>query len=374
MLEHLRNVMVLFRKEALMILKDKRARFILVMPILIQTVLFGYVATYDLNKVEYALLDEDHSQASRELARRFEAAPVFARVATLRNSAQIAEMLDNRKALMVLHIGPQFERSLNMGSGQAVPVQVLLDGRNSNVAGAASGYAAAVIEAFSNARLLEKGQAAPALAVSGRAWFNPNLETRWNIISGLLAVLSLIQVMMLSAQSAAREKEQGTFDQLLVTPFGPITIMLGKALPPVLVGLAQSSIILLIALFWFGIPFAGSFALLCLGLVVFNFAIVGIGLCISALISTLQQAMLYSFTLLMPMVLLSGFATPVSAMPEAFQLATLLNPVRYGVEMMQRVYLEGAGPAETMHLLWPLALMAAVTLGAASRLFRSRLG
>ncbi|CAK7053584.1 MAG: putative multidrug ABC transporter permease YbhR [Desulfovibrio sp.] len=371
MLEYLRNIFTLFRKEVLMIVKDKRSRFILVMPILAQTVLFGYVATYDLNRIEYALLDEDRSHASRELARRFEASPVFHRMRTLQNSMEIADTLDNKKALMVLHIGPQFERRL--GAGQTVPVQVLVDGRNSNVAGAASGYASSMIEAFTNARLRERGIMEPALTISSRAWFNPNLETRWNIISGMLAVLAVVQVMVLAGQSVAREKEQGTFDQLLVTPFDPMTIMFGKALPPVLVGLVQSSMVLLIALCWFAIPFAGSIALLYLALILFNFAVVGIGLCISALTATMQQAMLYSFTVLMPMILLSGFTTPITSMPETFQYATLINPVRYGVELAQRIYLEGAGMSEIKHLFWPLAAIAVATLGMASRLFRSTL-
>jgi ABC-2 type transport system permease protein len=371
MLDYILNVLVLFRKEALMILKDKRSRIILVMPILAQTMLFGYVATYDLNKIEYALLDEDHSLASRELARSFEASPIFHRMLTLNNSMEIADVLDNKKVLLVLHIGPQFERRLNLG--QTVPVQVLVGGRNSNVAGTASGYASSIVEGFTNKRLRERGITGSAITISSRAWFNPNLETRWNIISGLLAVLAVIQVTVLAGQSVAREKEQGTFDQLLVTPFGPMAIMFGKALPPVLVGLVQSSIVLFIALNWFAIPFSGSLATLYFALILFNFAIVGIGLCISALTSTMQQAMLYSFTLLMPMILLSGFTTPITSMPEAFQYATQINPVRYGVELAQRIYLEGAGLNEIKHLFWPLGAMAFVTLGMASRLFLSKL-
>ncbi len=370
--EFLRNIFVLFRKETLMIVKDKRSRIILVVPILVQTILFGYVATYDLNRVEYALLDEDRTSASRDLARRFEAAPIFYKKMALNNSKEIADVLDNKKVLLVLHIGPQFERRLN--AGQTVPVQILVDGRNSNVAGAAAGYAVGMVEAFTNARLRERGITDSAITVSSRAWFNPNLETRWNIISGLLAVLAVIQVTVLAGQSVAREKEQGTFDQLLVTPFDSMTIMFGKALPPVLVGLVQSSVVLLIALGWFAIPFAGSLATLYLALIVFNFAIVGIGLCVSVMTATMQQAMLYSFTLLMPMILLSGFATPITSMPEVFQYATQINPVRYGVELMQRIYLEGAGISEIKHLLWPLGAMAVVTLGAASRLFRGKLG
>lgn len=367
------SLLALLRKEALMILKDRRGRIILVMPIIIQTILFGYVATYDLNTVEYALLDEDHSQASRDLVSRFEGSGIFRRVATLRSGQDIPPILDGKKALMVLHIGPQFERNLN--AGQSVPVQILVDGRNSNVAGTASGYATSIINAFNADRLqLRTTMQSANITISSRAWFNPNLETRWNILSGLMAVLSAIQALILSSQSVAREKEQGTFDQLLVTPLGPMTIMLGKALPPALVGMVQSSIILLLALYWFAIPYAGSFILLYAGLVMFNFAVVGMGLCISALASTMQQAMLYSFTLLMPMILLSGFTTPLSSMPEILQWLTLANPVRYGVELSQRIYLEGAGLLEVWPAFGALALIAAITLGIASRLFRTHLG
>ncbi|MBO6170784.1 MAG: ABC transporter permease [Desulfovibrio sp.] len=371
MRDFLFGVCILVRKETLMILKDKRSRIILIMPIIVQTVLFGYVATYDLNRVEYALLDEDRSHASRELARAFDGAGIYRRVATLRNSSETAGALDAKKALMVLHIGSGFERILNAGG--TAPVQVVIDGRNSNVAGTASGYASTIVGEFNARRLQERGAAAPAATIAARAWFNPNLETRWGILSALTAVLSVIQVLSIAGQSVAREKEQGTFDQLLVTPFGPAAILLGKAIPPVLVGLAQSSIVLLAALAVFRIPFAGSYLLLYLALVIFNFAVVGVGLCVSAWSRNMQQAMLYNFTLLMPMILLSGFATPVSSMPETFQLATLCNPVRYGVELTQRIYLEGAGLEQVLPLLWPLALMSLVTLGAAARLFRTKL-
>ena len=365
------DLLALFRKELLMTLKDKRSRTLLVMPIIVQTFLFGYVATYDLTYITYALLDNDRSEASRELAAAFNGNGIFHCVAVLENASQIAETIDEKKAQMVIHIDAHFDRNLN--AGKTVPVQVLVDGRNSNVAGTAAGYAGEIIHAFNAKRSQGKAVYAPEPAVLPRAWFNPNLTTRWNIISGMVAILSVIQVITLAGQSVAREKEQGTFDQLLVTPLGPMTLMLGKALPPVCVGLVQSSVVLLVALHWFKIPYAGTYSVLYLGLLIFNFSIVGIGLCISAFSATMQQALLYCFTLLMPMVLLSGFATPIASMPEALQYATLVNPVRYGVTFAQRIYLEGADLAVMFHLYWPLGLIAAVSLGAASRLFRSRL-
>lgn len=365
------SIWVLFKKETLVIIKDKRNYFILIMPIIMQTLLFGYVASYDLDRVDYALLDEDKSYASKELASYFDGSPIFTRKYTLENSNQISGLMDKRKVLIIIHIGPDFEQSLN--AGLTVPVQVAVDGRNSNVAGIASGYAAEIINKYTNSRLEEKGVAMPELKMSTRSWFNPNLETRWNIISGMVAVLAVIQVMVLASLSVAREKEQGTFDQLLVTPLGTTVIMLGKALPAVFIGFIQSMMVLLIAIIWFKIPFAGSYLLLSVGIIIFNFCIVGIGLCISAFSETMQQALLYSFSLLMPMVLLSGFATPIASMPESMQIATLLNPARFGVEFAQRVYLEGAGWTEMIKLFIPLSVMAVLTLSLTSYLFRTNL-
>lgn len=370
--DFLHNVLTLLRKEALMILKDRRGCIILVAPILVQTVLFGFVATYDLNLAEYALLDEDHSRSSRELARRFDFSPFFRRVLTLRNAADIAPALDGKRALVILHIGPDFERRLN--AGETAPVQVLADGRNANIAGTAVGYANAIVDAFNRSLLTDRGVPADAgLTIVSRAWHNPNLETRWSIMPALMATLSVIQVLIVASQSVAREREQGTMDQLLVTPLGPMTILIGKALPPLIMGMIQSAAIWLLVRHGFGVPCAGSFWLLMGALLVFNLAVVGIGLCLSTLLSTMQQAMLFSFSLLLPMILLSGFATPIASMPDGFQLATLANPVRYGVELMHRIYLEGAGPADILLPLLVLAGMAALTLAAAAAMFRRRL-
>lgn len=361
------GVVTLIGKEVRMILKDKRSRIVLVVPLFLQTLVFGYVASYDLNYVDYALLDEDHTYSSRQLVRQFDGSPVFHRALTLNSAQEIAPALDNKKVLLVLHIGPDFERRL--ATGQNAPVQVLTDGRNSNTAGTAAGYASTLVQRFNQ----ENSGTSSLLSVSTRAWFNPNLETRWGMLSALTAILAMLQTILLAGQSVAREREQGTFDQLLVTPLGPMAIMLGKAIPPIMVGLFQSSLVLLLVINFFKIPFAGSCGLLFFSLMLFNLAVVGIGLCISAFSQTMQQAMLYSFTLAMPMVLLSGFATPISSMPEAFQYATLINPLRYAVAFAQRIYLEGADVSRVWPLLWPLALIAVCTLGASSRLFRSRL-
>jgi ABC-2 type transport system permease protein len=362
---------------------------------ILQCLIYGYVATYDLNDVPYAVLDRDRSAASRDLLARLDGSGVFHRVADLHWAADVATSIDERRALLVLQIEQDFERRLM--SGQRADVQVIADGRNSNTAGTALGYVGAIVAAFNAdwraTHSLTVGAASPdpaptvptagagspdpaptaAVEVTTRAWYNPNLETRWHMIPSLIGTLTLLQTLLLTAMSVAREREQGTFDQLLVTPFRPAEIMAGKAFPSLLVGMVQATNILLVAQLWFRIPFAGSFLTLYTGLGLFLLAAIGIGLLVSAVAATMQQAMLYSFLVMMPFALLSGLATPLSSMPRALQYVTLVNPLRYAIEIAERVYLEGAGLDGLVPDLWPLAVIALVTLSAASWMFRHRL-
>lgn len=367
----LHRVVILCRKEFLAILKDPRSRIVLVLPILLQTLLFGYAATFDLNDVPYALLDEDRSGASRELVMQIEGSGIFQRVADLHGPADIEDEITLKRAVLVVHIGQDFERRLLAGSSAAV--QIIADGRNSNTAGTAMAYVRDIVETFNSRWRLGHGGAATPIRIDTRAWYNENLETRWNMIPALIAALSMMQTLMLTALSVAREREQGTFDQLLVTPLRPTEVMIGKAVPPIAIGVGQSTLVLLVALLWFDIPFEGSYFTLYTGLLTFTIACVGIGLAISAFSATMQQAMLYSFALLMPMMLLSGLATAISNMPRAMQTITLVNPLRYAIEFVHRVYLEGAGLGLLLHNLWPLLVIAAITLPTAAWLFRHRL-
>ena len=277
----------------------------------------------------------------------------------------------NRRALLVIQIDQDFERRLL--TGQPADVQVIADGRNSNTAGTATGYVSAVVEAFNADWRQRHGQNEAPIQVTTRAWYNPNLETRWNMIPSLIGTLTMMQTLLLTAMSVAREREQGTFDQLLVTPFRPAEIMAGKALPSMLIGTLQATTVLLVAQLWFRIPFAGSFGTLYAGLCLFLLAAVGIGLLVSSVVATMQQAMLFSFVVMMPFILLSGLTTPLSSMPQVLQLFTLINPLRYAIDIAQRVYLEGAGLRDLAPDLWPLAVMGLVTLAAASWMFRHRL-
>ena len=363
---YLAQVLALCRKEILTLIKDPANRTILFAPALMQALLFGYGATYDLTNAPFAVVDQSRSAASVELLARIEGGGVFRRQATLASNAQIGGLIDSGAILFAISIPADFENRLT--AGEPAPMQIILDGRNSSTAGAAAGQIAAIVADFGRAQ----GVRAP-ITIERRAWYNPNFESRWTLMTAMIAALSFLQTLLLAALSVAREREQGTFDQLLVTPLSPMQILIGKAIPSIMVGLIQSTIILLIIRFWFQIPMHGSYALLYLGLLSFTAAGVGIGLSISALSVTMQQAMLYTFLLLMPLMLLSGLLTPVRNMPVILKIVTYANPLRFGIDMTRRIYLEGAGFADIAFDFVPLLAVMAVTLPLAAWLFRHRL-
>ncbi|ENU79110.1 hypothetical protein F975_03080 [Acinetobacter sp. ANC 3789] len=360
-------LMVLVKKEFLTIFSDPANRTLLFLPALLQALLFGYAASYDVNHVDYAILDQSKGQVSQQFLNHLDGSGIFNRTATLLNNTQIKQVIDDRKALAVITIPSDFEDKLNQG--QVSPIQVILDGRNSSTAGLASLYISSVVTQVNQERLGVTSN----INIETRTWYNPNQQSRWSLMPYLIASLSMMQTLLLSSFSVAREREQGTFDQLLVTPYTPIHIMIGKALPPIFVGLIQSSIIFLIILFWFKIPFNGSLVLLYFGLLCFNIAIVGVGLSISAISINMQQAMLFTFFLNMPLMLLSGQLTPVQNMPHALQVATYANPLRFGIDLVQRVYLEGATFSQVKWDFLPMFMLASLTLPLAAWLFRNRL-
>jgi|SRR5690242_14748741 ABC-2 type transport system permease protein len=364
------RIWALVKKELLAVLKDKRSRYSLFLPPILQCLIFGYAASYDLNDVPYAVLDEDHSIASNNLLFHLDGSRVFRRVASLNRESDIATVVNDRDALIVVHIPQDFARKL--ASGQPTAVQIIADGRNSNTAGIAISYVGAIVEAFNTAWRKDHAQPIQSVQMVWRAWYNPNLETRWNMIPSLIGTITLMQTMMLAAMSVAREREEGTFDQLLVTPFRPMEIMVGKAVPAMIVGLVQATNILLVAMLWFQIPFQGSLLTLYAGLLLFLLAAVGIGIFVSSFSASMQQAMLYAFVLIMPFALLSGLTTPISNMPLVLQYFTLINPLRYAITIAQRVYLEGVGLVVLWPYLWPMALIATFTLGIATWMFRNK--
>jgi ABC-2 type transport system permease protein len=365
------RILALIRKEFLAVLKDPRSRFIIFLPPILQCLIFGYAASFDLNSVPYAVLNQDRGAASADLLSRLDGSGVFRRQASLERTGDISTWIDSSRAILVVRIDQDFERHLQ--AGEPAQVEVIADGRNSNTAGTAMGYLGSAVDAFNSDWRTSHGLPGPPVRIVTRSWYNPNLDSRWSMIPSLIGTLTMMGTLMLTALSVAREREQGTFDQLLVTPFRPFEIMVGKAVPNMVIGLSQSTTILLIAQFWFKIPFVGSFAVLYAGLGLFLLAAVGLGLFVSSIAQTMQQAMLYAFLLVMPFALLSGLTTPINSMPEFLQSVMVINPLRYALDLTKRVYLEDAGFAQLGPDFLPLAVIGLVTLFSAAWLFSRRL-
>jgi len=366
-----RRIAALVGKEFLALLKDKKSRFVLIGPPIIQLLVFGYAATFDLNHVPYALYNEDGGAISRQLAARFAGAPVFDLIATIRRDADIRPLIDDRQARLIVHISSQFSRDLALG--KPAPVQLIVDGRNSNSALIVLNYASSIVQQFNAERMQISGMGGPPVHLEVRAWFNPNLQSRWFLIPGIAGLITLIVTMLVTALSVAREREQGTFDQLLVTPLRPIEILIGKALPGFIIGLFEATVIIALAVFWFDIPLLGSLLTLYTGLALFLLSAIGVGLMISSLAVTQQQGFLGAFLFMVPAVILSGFATPIENMPEAVQYITLIDPLRYFVIILRDLFLEGTPFYLLIPQFWPLALIGIVSLSIAGWLFRHRM-
>jgi ABC-2 type transport system permease protein len=365
-----RQVLALIVKELLAVLRDAKSRSVLISPPIVMLILFGYAATFDLDRVPIAIDNQDASEPSRDLVARFLGAPTFRLVATPHDSREIDALIDSRQIMLALVIDPRFTRDLL--TGRPAPVQAILDGRNSNAALLIEGYANAILSDFSTAWAAAHGEPNPPATLDIRARYNPTLSSHWFFVPSIVALLTQIVTLMVVALSVARERESGTFDQLLVTPLRPIDILLGKGLPGVLIGAIEASAIIAATVWWFEVPLRGGLPTLYLGLLVFVVAVVGVGLMISALAATQQQALLGVFLFMVPSVMLSGFANPIANMPDWVQAITLINPMRYFLVIVRGVFLEGADVSSLAPQYGPMAAIAAVTLTSAAWLFRRR--
>jgi ABC-2 type transport system permease protein len=351
------RILALILKELATLWHDPKTRAVLLVPPLVQVVIFAYAASFDVRQVPLGVWNEDRGAQSAELVRRFAGSPSF-RVAAAPDNPQAARaLIDSRAVAAVLHVPQNF--SADVLGGRTAHAQLLLDGRRSNTALLLAGYGSAIVAGF--AADAHPGHKAP-LVLETRDWFNPTLDPQWFILPGLVAVLSLLMAMLVAALSLARERELGTFEQMLVTPLRPLEILVGKAVPAVLVGLLEAHIIIAAALLWFGLPLTGSVWLLEAALLVFMLAGAGVGLAVSAIARTQQQAMLGVFIYASPAVVLSGFAAPVENMPSGVAWLSLLDPIRYMLVIARGVFLQDLPAAVALQSIWPMALIAAVLL------------
>tara|TARA_R110001583_G_scaffold69858_2_gene198009 strand:+ start:1950 stop:3098 length:1149 start_codon:yes stop_codon:yes gene_type:complete len=365
------HIIALAIKEFLALLRDKRSRMVIIGPPVMQLIVFGFAATYDLNHVPIAIYNQDKGQVSRDLISKFEGSPNFEIIQYISNDGEVSPLINNRDALLVLTIDPNF--SAGLLRGQQVSIQAVFDGRNSNTAMIAMNYLQTILLDFNQTWLKNQGKTVPKVTLEMRNWHNENLRSQWFIIPGIVGLLTLVVTLLVTALSVAREREAGTFDQLLVTPLHPYEILIGKAIPGIVIGLFEASIIILLAVLFFDIPLRGDIGALYLGLILFILSATGVGLMISAIAVTQQQAILGAFMFLVPAVILSGFSTPIANMPEVIQYLTLLDPLRYFLVIVRGVFLEGDSYAVLLNQYWPMAIIAVISLSFADWLFRHRM-
>lgn len=374
-LPHWRRLLTIVRKELLVLFSNRVSRIMLIVPPLMQIVMFGWAATLEVRNVDVAVLDHDGGPLAADIVHRLRGSPTFRNVFFLSSEADIAPAIDSERALFALVLDQDLSR--RAAAGREAVVQVILDGRRANAAQIAAYYLqtiladlAATLPRTRMAAQLSTG--VPDIALTIRCWFNPNLEFQWFFLPNLIGMLSFMLGLVVTGLSVAREREVGTFDQLLVSPATPTEIAIAKLLPGCIVGLIHGTIFLLITVFAFGVPFTGSLVLLYAAVFIFALASGGVGLMVSSLAATQQQAFLGAFTIGVPCILVSGAVTPVINMPPFLQYASEFNPVRHFTTLAQGVFLKDISLTAALLSLGKIALIALVCIFVAVSMFRRR--
>ncbi|HKO03310.1 MAG TPA: ABC transporter permease [Candidatus Acidoferrales bacterium] len=363
------RIVQMLKKEFIQTFRDPRTRFLLFGPPVIQMLVFGYAATLEVNHVQFAVLDRDNTQESREFVAHLSASRYFDLRQYAARKEELRDAIDRGDILLGVEIDSGFAQDLRGGKG--AQVQVIVDSTNSNTALVGLGYVTQIGAKFGQDYQQDRlGRTRPqAVAVVPhvdlveRPWFNEGFESRWFFVPGVIGNLMLVMILNLTAFAVVREREIGTLEQIMVTPIRRWEFILGKTLPFFLIGLFDAALISLVGTFWFGVPFRGSVAVLAGATMIFLLSALGVGLFISTISANQQQAMVSAFFFIMPATTLSGFGTPISSMPPFFQKLTYLDPLRYYMIVLRSVYLKGVG----FDVLWPqlaaMAVFAAALLG-----------
>ncbi|MBA4418771.1 MAG: ABC transporter permease [Syntrophus sp. (in: bacteria)] len=348
MFERIRHLII---KEFIQAFRDNRTVFLLFVTPLIQLFLFGYVATFDVNSISTAFYDLDRSYESRELARRLESSGYFAIKYRPESQQEIQDLVDRGHVLCAIQINRGFAKDLKRGT--PTQIQVIVDGTDSNTAMIAMGYVNTVIAGYGKERMNSLIRAKLSkIEFRTRVWYNPDLKSRNYMVPGVIAVIIMLTCLLVTSMSVVRERELGTMEQIMVTPIRPIELMLGKTIPSAIIGFFDMSLVTVVGVFWFDVPIKGAFLFLFLCTAVYLLPILGIGLFISTISKTQQQAIMATFFFFQPSILLSGFATPIENMPDIFQYVTYLNPLRYFLVIVRGIFLKGVG----INVLWPEVL------------------
>lgn len=372
MFERIKHMLI---KEFIQVFRDPKMKGVIFMMPIIQVLVFGYAVTTDVKHVATAVYDLDNSVASRELVARFVESGYFDVVEYVIQEDRARELVDRGKVGAVIRMNKGFEDELR--AGRTARLQLIVDGSDSNTAGIVLDYSAKITGRLSQdilsarfSRLKGGAQEPGRVSLETRAWFNENLESRNFYVPGVIAIIVMLITLMLTSMAVVREKEIGTMEQIMVTPITSGEFILGKTVPFALIGFADVILITLIGVFWFDIPIRGNLLLLFVATALYLMTTLGVGLLISTVSETQQQAMMSTFFFYFPAVLLSGFMFPIANMPVAIQWLTFLNPLRYFLVIIRGIFLKGVGPG----ILWPqflaLAVMGVSVLSLAARRFR----
>ncbi|MCX5686804.1 MAG: ABC transporter permease [Candidatus Omnitrophica bacterium] len=365
-------------KEFKQVFRDPRMKTIIFITPLVQIILFGYAANKDINYVPTAILDRDNTVESRELLRRFTFSKYFVPEHYINSEKEQNDLLDRGKASVVIHIDRGFGRDLQ--GNKDAQLQLSFDGTDSNTAMIVMGYADTVVGEYGYDLMKERAAATgrissvPSVDLRDRPWFNGNLVSRDYYLPGVICTIVTMMSLLLSAMAIVKEKEIGTMEQLIVSPLKPLELILGKLLPFAILALIQITLITILGVFWFHVPLRGNLLLLLFSTCIYLFTSLGIGLFISTISSTQQEAMMSVFLFFMPTVLLSGFAYPIANMPQVVQWFTFFNPLRYFMVVIRSIFLKGVGLEVLWAQLLPLLVMGIVVIAFSALRFRKSLG
>ncbi|MDF0491445.1 ABC transporter permease [Sphingomonas sp. H39-1-10] len=356
-------------KEFWAILRDPRARTVLFLPPLVQLFVFSFASTLEVKNFDVGLLDRSGGRAAIELASQLAGSPNVHSIVPLHSMQELRAAINDRKVIAAIVLQPDFD--MTIARGGTATAGVILDGRRSNAAQIVAGYLQRI--ATATGTVLRPDIPSPPARSVVTNWFNPNLDYLWFTLPGLIVTIGAVSGISVTAQSVARERELGTFDQLMVSPLRVPEILVGKMVPPVVVGLVNGSIYLLVGHLLLGVPFTGSVLLFYLSLFMFLCALTGVGMFVSAASATQQQAFLGAFLVVVPLILLSGYASPVDNTPGWLQIVSLANPARWFLEIDEGLFLKAMPAGDVFARILPLMLIAAVTLGLGAWLFRARM-
>lgn len=382
MWERVRHMLV---KEFIQILRDPRMRAVVFVTPILQVVVLGYAVTTDITHIATAVADFDRTRETRELVRRFESSGYFRVTHRVDDARALRELLDGGRVKAALQINPGFTTDLERG--RTARIQVLVDGTDSNTAGVVMDYASRIIARYNRdaareeeaVRAIGRGgaglapTAAAGVELRARAWYNPDLRSQNYYVPGVIAILIMLTSLLLTSMAIVREREIGTMEQLMVTPIRPAELILGKTLPFAVIGFLDVALITAVAVFWFSVPIRGSLLLLFGATALYLLSTLGIGLFISTVSRTQQQALMTTFFFFQPAMLLSGFVFPIANMPPVIQYLTYANPLRYFLVIIRGIFLKGSGPALLWREMLALLVLGTAVLTLSALRFRKRL-